>query len=432
MRRPPNFLLIAFASLILATSAVSAAEPESWRGQVIDPEVGKVCYAVVTADVDGDGRLDVVAVANDAVVWYRNPTWEKRDILRGGTEPDNVCLQPHDVDGDGRIDFALGSAWRPTDTQKGGNLGILTRTGAPEGSWRLVPIGSEPTLHRVRWGRVLDKGTQLVVAPLQGRGTRGPDWGAGNGSRLLAYSIPPRPFDDAWPSAVISDQLHTIHNISIVEHPLLPPNAAGQLNSQLPDAILVASWEGVFRFQWEANRGWNSVQLGTGDQASRPNRGTSEVRFGNPYHQYAGFMYSKSTFLAAIEPWHGHQFVVYGLTKGEGNLRGRIVIDDTLAWGHAVACADLDGDSDDEIVIGQRDPNPKAEPGNREPGVLIYRHRPKTDPPAFDKTRIDPGGVAVEDLTVADLDGDGRPEIVAGGRATHNVKIYWNPNAKPR
>ncbi|HKM52517.1 MAG TPA: FG-GAP-like repeat-containing protein [Isosphaeraceae bacterium] len=28
----------------------------------------------------------------------------------------------------------------------------------------------------------------------------------------------------------------------------------------------------------------------------------------------------------------------------------------------------------------------------------------------------------------ADLDGDGKNDIIAGGRATHNVKIYWNRN----
>jgi hypothetical protein len=32
----------------------------------------------------------------------------------------------------------------------------------------------------------------------------------------------------------------------------------------------------------------------------------------------------------------------------------------------------------------------------------------------------------VEDLAAADLDNDGRPDIVAVGRATHNVRIYWN------
>jgi hypothetical protein len=44
---------------------------------------------------------------------------------------------------------------------------------------------------------------------------------------------------------------------------------------------------------------------------------------------------------------------------------------------------------------------------------------------------LDDGGVAVEDLVAEDLDGDGRAEIVAGGRATHNVKIYWNRGRTP-
>ena len=35
-------------------------------------------------------------------------------------------------------------------------------------------------------------------------------------------------------------------------------------------------------------------------------------------------------------------------------------------------------------------------------------------------------GVAVEDLVVADLNADGRPDIVAGGRSTGNVRIFFN------
>jgi hypothetical protein len=42
---------------------------------------------------------------------------------------------------------------------------------------------------------------------------------------------------------------------------------------------------------------------------------------------------------------------------------------------------------------------------------------------------VDDGGMATEDLAVADLNGDKRPEIVAVGRATRNVKIYWNEGA---
>jgi len=43
---------------------------------------------------------------------------------------------------------------------------------------------------------------------------------------------------------------------------------------------------------------------------------------------------------------------------------------------------------------------------------------------------IDAGGMATEDLTVADLDGDGRPDIAASGRRTSNVKIYFNRGVK--
>jgi hypothetical protein len=44
----------------------------------------------------------------------------------------------------------------------------------------------------------------------------------------------------------------------------------------------------------------------------------------------------------------------------------------------------------------------------------------------WDRLMLDDGGVAVEDLTVADLDGDGKQDIIAVGRATKNARIYWN------
>jgi hypothetical protein len=39
---------------------------------------------------------------------------------------------------------------------------------------------------------------------------------------------------------------------------------------------------------------------------------------------------------------------------------------------------------------------------------------------------IDPDGMACEDLQLADLNGDGKLDIIASGRRTHNVKIYFN------
>lgn len=39
---------------------------------------------------------------------------------------------------------------------------------------------------------------------------------------------------------------------------------------------------------------------------------------------------------------------------------------------------------------------------------------------------VDENNMACEDLRVADLDADGRLDIVASGRSTHNLIIYWN------
>ncbi|MFP6907280.1 MAG: VCBS repeat-containing protein, partial [Verrucomicrobiota bacterium] len=36
--------------------------------------------------------------------------------------------------------------------------------------------------------------------------------------------------------------------------------------------------------------------------------------------------------------------------------------------------------------------------------------------------------MACEDLKAADLNGDGKLDLIAAGRVTKNLKIYWNRN----
>ena len=102
------------------------------------------------------------------------------------------------------------------------------------------------------------------------------------------------------------------------------------------------------------------------------------------------------------------------------------MIAEPVQWGHAVWCADLDSDGDDELIVGQRDPNKPGAAGPKGPGVFVFDIKRGASPLAFDRHTIDDGGMACEDAVAADLDGDGRMDIIAGGRATHNVKIYWN------
>lgn len=42
---------------------------------------------------------------------------------------------------------------------------------------------------------------------------------------------------------------------------------------------------------------------------------------------------------------------------------------------------------------------------------------------------IDENKMACEDLQVMDLNADGRPDIIASGRSTKNLKIYWNKSS---
>ena len=385
------------APVLLAMASFSPALGDDFPGfrvQQIDPRVGEVCYALTSADANGDGKLDVVAVASDAVVWYENPTWTKHDVIRGGTERDNVCLQARDVDGDGRVDFALGASWQPSNTKTGGTLQLLTRTGAPEGSWRVVPLGSEPTLHRIRFGDVLGTGKpQLVVAPLQGRETRGPDWGVGNGVRLMVRSIPPEPFSTPWPLEVAEDSLHTVHNLQLID-----------LDGDGRDEIVAAAWEGVFVLRRDTMGHWSKTKIGTGNQTAQPNKGASEVKVGR--------LRDGKRYVATIEPWHGFQVVVYTPPKSGEGLWDRWVIDEPVKWGHAVWCADLDGDGDEELIIGQAATPTRQAGRNPQRAWRLCSTIPKArraSPLAFDRHVIDDGGVAVEDLIAADLDGDGRP-----------------------
>jgi hypothetical protein len=156
--------------------------------------------------------------------------------------------------------------------------------------------------------------------------------------------------------------------------------------------------------------------VGEGHQADpKASRGSSEVRLGR--------LKGGRRIVATVEPFHGNAAVVY--TEGPDRRKPwtRTVLDEQIRWGHAVACADLDGDGADEIVLGFRDPLP----GPRGPGVNVYR---AADPAAptlqWDKHVVEDKGVATEDLTCADLNEDGRVDLVAVGRATGNVRIYWN------
>lgn len=409
MRRWSGLFLLAalFAGLELIPTPSVAQPPARWEMVEFTKDL-TVGYATSLVDINHDGKLDIVVVDSQRVLWYENPTWKAREITKGTTKPDNVCLAVHDIDGDGLVDLALGADWKPFNTKAGGTLHWLKRGKTLEEPWTLYDIGEEPTLHRIRWADLGDGGKKaLVVGPLMGRNsTKEQNWTDGKPLRVLAYRIPKDPTRDRWTLEVLNEDLHVMHNFWPI------PAKSGE-----GDDILTASYEGVHVLRRDkANAPWKAIKVGEGNQANpKSNRGASEIKQGK--------FKDGTPYIATIEPWHGNQVVVYTPGKAADGLWKRTVLDDKLKWGHAVSCADLDGDGDEELVIGVRD-NLSQKAGEKS-GVRVYKstagHWEK-----WDRQLVDEGGVAIEDLAVGDLNGDGRPDIVAVGRATKNGRIYFN------
>jgi hypothetical protein len=387
MKTLPAWLFVCLTGPLAAV----AAEFPRFEAQVLDPDIGKVCYAVTTADVNGDGKLDVVAVSENRVLWYENPSWTKHVILEDQTEKDNVCIAAHDIDGDGRIDFAVGAGWT-----KIGTIQWITRGDSPGDKWKVHYIGQEGWLHRMSFADVLGTGRpQLVVSPLNKT--------VADGVRLTAFEIPQQPKTERWPPTILDATLNRMHNHTHLDW-----------NQSPPLETVVASEQGVFLISRDRNGEFMKTLLGTGMQGSTPDtRGAGEIKVG----KFA----SGERFLATVEPMHGTAAVVYLQVEALGPWK-RVVLDDTLKQGHAVWTADLDGDGGDEVIVGHREPGPGPVVG---PGLYVFQVQNKAGT-QWKKHVIDDGGVAVEDALAADFDGDGRIDLLAGGRATRNVKLYWN------
>jgi FG-GAP-like repeat len=91
------------------------------------------------------------------------------------------------------------------------------------------------------------------------------------------------------------------------------------------------------------------------------------------------------------------------------------VIDPDFHEGHALACADLDGDGNHEIVSGFRGPGTS---------VFVY-YAADASGVKWEKQLLD-AEMAASCMVVADINGDGRPDIVVIGSSTGNIKWYEN------
>lgn len=373
-----------------------------FESQTIDSQV-QIGYGIAPADVDGDGKWDIVLADRTQFVWYRNPDWQKFVLVENLTPQDNVCVAARDLDGDGKAEIAVGANWNPSDTENSGSVHYLLAPADRTQRWQPLALPHEPTVHRMHWVKVAPHQYGLVVSPLHGRGNRN---GEGVGVRLLCYRIP-QDVRQPWQTVLLEDTMHMTHNLDPCQwYPDTPA-----------EELLYIGREGAMLLYLD-NEQWHKLPL------ARVNGG-GEIRMvvlGDG--RYA---------IATIEPMHGDRLVLY-ISDHRGSphrqldtgarpsleIIDRVVLDADYNGGHAIAVGDLLPTPGQEIVAGWRLPN-----RHQKVGLKIYW-------PADDQARqwqsswIDDNGMATEDARLADLDGDGRLDIIAAGRATKNLKIYWN------
>jgi len=372
---------------IVGSLGLMAAEPK-FRVQEIDAKVG-VGYGAQLADMNGDGKVDVVLCDRDKVVWYANPSWKKHQVSGKLTARDHVCVTARDITGDGKAEIAVGGQWNigeSNDAKKSGSVFYLNPTANRQGNWAAIRLEHEPSTHRMHWVAAGKGEFDLVVKPLYG--PRGAD-GKKGGSKVWAYHIPKDPAK-AWKRTLISDFVEDSHNFHLIDW-----DGDGR------EEFLQASLKGVFWFGRDKSGKWGSKQFSKNY--------SGEVRDGKTN--------GGQRFFTTIEPKHGTTVALY---LQVGNGWKRVVLDDQLKDGHALATADFLGAGGDQIVAGWRG---MTTPGV--PGVRLYVPQNK----GYTKWKtyqLSGKETAVEDIKAGDLNGDGKPEIVVACRQTHNLRILWN------
>jgi hypothetical protein len=382
------------ASLILlvgvgSTQSVSAeAIPESkWRPVEIDQiQIG---YGLQMTDVNGDKKTDIVLADKNTIQWYENPSWTKHVIARDLTQRDNVCVTARDIDGDGKCEIAVGGQWNFRESNKDGAVFYLDPPADRTQPWTPIQLHNDPSTHRMHWVKSTGNQFLLVVKPLRGRGSVN---GEGPGLRLLAYQPPANP-TDAWEYDVISDFMHLSHNF----HPV-------NWDDDPEEEVIVAGQEGVWHFDQQDDE-WIATQL--------TDNFAGEIRDGK--------LPNGKRFIVTIEPMHGSKSAVYTEPDQKGELwKLNKVLDEALKDGHALAVADYLGVGSDQIVVGWRAMN---DPGV--PGIRFFTPLDR-DGTQWRKKQISGEKVAIEDIKAADLNDDGKVDIVAAARQTKNLVIFFN------
>jgi len=322
-------------------------------------------YQVVVADVNGDGKPDLIALASGIpdLVWFENPTWKRHVLGVGFNRMINCAFEVVD----GKPFVVLAHEFNNEASKSTGIVSVLTPDGDPTLPWKAREIDRIPTSHRIRAFK-LDGKTVFLNTPLTAGDARPPDY---RGHPPMVYYRP-----GVWKRELIStEEEGVLHGVWI----------------EGPDSFLTASFLGIHRYTHVKKR-WIRTEITPGDPSPWPKSGSSDVAV-------AGGL------IVAIEPWHGSQVVVY-----DSNGKQQQIIDSSLTDGHTIQVADLNANHHTQIIAGYRGAG----------GGLNLYDRVKGE---WQRTVLDPK-MPTAACVVADLNKDGRVDLACIGATS--FKWYEN------
>lgn len=361
-------------------TAVAGSDGLPFRRLTLDLGIAE---AVTVADVNGDGRLDIISGEN----WYEQlapragqglsfAKHKFRSLPYDNFYLSDLCDLALDVNGDGLIDVVSSSWWYP-------QLSWWENPGKAGRPWPMHILETRSPVEFAFLVDILNTGQPRQLLPQFGRESFPLAW----------YELAGKGAKQAWIRHIVSPRSYG-HGIG-----------AGDVNGDgRTDIVTPLGWleapadprQGPWRFHAEFDLGVVSfihVHDVNGD-------GLADL-VTSAAHDYGIFWWEQRKNAAGQRSWVKH------------------MIDDAWSQAHALTLADLNGDGRPELVTGKRYYAHQTDPGANEPLGVYWYEQLNGAGTAWRRHIIDyssraGGGMQIP---VIDMNGDGRPDVLVAGKS---------------